>query len=268
MSYELAGIVSKKQCGGAMRRCLLFTLAGRANNDGTGIYASIATLAVDSEMSERSVQMHMKDFLAEGLLCVTGQRKCRNGYTTEYAIVVASLESLPDLNRKKSRAQHVRPEESTGAQDARVQDLHRCTISTPRGAGAAPLPVQELHPNLSLEPIREPVPRANPVKDGFDAAWKRWPKFRASDKAKSWERWKKVYDPRMASAIEVYLKSPDALKPDRDTGKAHGYVPAFEVWLNGKAAFWLEQVAEVQADTPANIDEEFERRFYAAGAQR
>lgn len=101
MSAELSGIASRKIAGGAARRTLLRALTDQANNDGTGIYASVATLARDSELSDRTVQTHLKAFVAENLLRHVGRRECTHGYTNEYAINVAALKALPDIPREE-----------------------------------------------------------------------------------------------------------------------------------------------------------------------
>lgn len=131
MSAELSGVVSRKICGGMARRCLLRTLADQANNDGSGIYASVPTLARDSEVSERTVQTHMKAFVAEGILRLVGKRDCKNGYTFEYALIVSALHAMPNIERE--------------------EDLHRRTSDT----GATVAPVQKAPQKQQIVPPTE-----------------------------------------------------------------------------------------------------------------
>lgn len=169
MSHELVGILSRKQCGGAIRKHLLKTLADRANNDGTGIFCSVKTLARDAEVAERTVQNHLRAFEREGLLRNMGRRPCKHGYTINYRISLRAVHALNDIKRPEieellnecieSTGEAPAPVQTdTGAANAPVQDVaERVQEMHPTGAGDAPLPVQEMHPNQSLEPILEPV---------------------------------------------------------------------------------------------------------------
>ncbi len=105
MSWEVVGIVSKRQCGGAVRRVLLLTLANYASNDGRNIFASIPSLARDSEIDPRTVQRNMKELIEAGLLEQVGQRKCRYGYTNEYRLILSAVKSLPEIIRTEDMAE-------------------------------------------------------------------------------------------------------------------------------------------------------------------
>lgn len=88
--------------------------------------------------------------------------------------------------------------------------------------------------------IDNPTNPTNPLyPPGFEEAWKLWPKHvRASSKRLAVERLRKLNvadGAALVAAVQTYLRSPDATKDDRR------FVPAFEVWLNRHAEFWLEQ---------------------------
>lgn len=144
MSVELSGIASRKLAGNATRRVVLRTLTDQANNNGSGIYASVATLARDSEVSERTVQTHLKAFVAEGLLVIVGRRECRYGYTNEYAIDVIALKALPDIERAEDApVKSSRPrKQNTGETAAPVKEVPKVqemvvgseTITKPSGS--------------------------------------------------------------------------------------------------------------------------------------
>lgn len=101
MSWEVGGIVSRKQCGGAVRRVIMLAMASIAGNDGRDIYTSIPQLARDSEVDPRTVQRTLKDLLNEGLVELVGQRKCPRGYTNEYRLVMSAVHAMPNIIRRE-----------------------------------------------------------------------------------------------------------------------------------------------------------------------
>lgn len=109
MSREVEGLVSRKQCGGPVRRCLLLAMASIGGNDGRDIYTSVSQLARDSEVDARTVQRTLKAFLIEGLAEHVGQRKCPRGYTNEYRLVMSAIHAMPNiLRREDMEAEHPR----------------------------------------------------------------------------------------------------------------------------------------------------------------
>jgi hypothetical protein len=143
MSWEVVGAVSKRQCGGAVRRVLLLTLAQYASHEGRDIFASIPTLARDAEIDERTVQRNIKVFIDEGLLVLVGRRRCRNGHTNEYRIRLSALRELPLIVRPKEE-----PDE-----DPRQ-------AATPTPGSVSPLPPAQRHQTpgtVPPYPIKEPI---------------------------------------------------------------------------------------------------------------
>jgi hypothetical protein len=96
VSYVVVNLVSSKLCGGPTRKTLLREMADKANDDGSGIYSSHATLAAVTEIAVSTVKRTLKDLEADGLIVRDGIRECRNGHTTIWRIVVAEVERLPD----------------------------------------------------------------------------------------------------------------------------------------------------------------------------
>lgn len=108
MSWEVVGLVSKRQCGGAVRRVLLLTLAQYAGHNGRDIFASVPTLARDSEIDPRTVQRNLKALIDDGLLELVGQRKCKHGHTNEYRLKLAAIKALPEILRTEDLAEESR----------------------------------------------------------------------------------------------------------------------------------------------------------------
>ena len=102
MSWRIANECAERRFGSAARKQIIMFLAGKASDDGSGIWCSKGTIQRHTELSESTVKRTIIDFLREGILIETGRRHCKNGYTVIYRIVlerVAALEPTaePDI---------------------------------------------------------------------------------------------------------------------------------------------------------------------------
>jgi hypothetical protein len=74
----------KMNLGGCNRKLLAVRLADFADDDGRGIYPSVARLAAETELSERTVQRILADFVKEGILVVVKEATGRPGIANAY----------------------------------------------------------------------------------------------------------------------------------------------------------------------------------------
>lgn len=95
MSNHLISEAYKRQVGNMARKAVMVLLADKASDDGSGIWASKQRMADEIGASKQTVITTIKGLIDDGLLREVGQRKCTNGYTVEYAIVVSALLALP-----------------------------------------------------------------------------------------------------------------------------------------------------------------------------
>src|SRR5215216_1984530 len=95
MSIHVISRVLRKRWGSASRKIVAIKLADVANEDGTSIYPSIATVAGEAELSERQVQRIINDFRRSRLLIVVRPGGGRNR-PTEYHFNVTAIDKLPD----------------------------------------------------------------------------------------------------------------------------------------------------------------------------
>lgn len=259
MSWEVTGLISRRKIGSQTRRLLLLTMGDKANDDGSGIYASVATLARDSEISESSVRRTVKDFLTEGLLRHVGQRECRNGYTNIYEIVLEAIEALPEIKRKPDTPVTVKPLSPRTPAKAKALPADTPATVTPDPChGDSPTPV-----TVTAKPIQKPIqeptlalsggggpkgkggksPTAYPA--DFEAFWKSWPRTRRenSDKRTAARRWtdarKRWPAETLMLAATRYLSKPETRKED------YRYCVLAEVFLNGKLEAAVEAVQGV-----------------------
>jgi hypothetical protein len=131
MSHHVVSLVEKKRLGSTARKAVMIYCARRADDDGSGIWSSKATIAAACELGRRVVIKIMQEFVAEGLLAPSGRRACANGHTVEYDIDLAAIERLQDVDRCTG---------STRAPRAPVHDEH------PTSAPRAPVLVHPVHP--------------------------------------------------------------------------------------------------------------------------
>ena len=94
MSWRIANECAERRFGSAARKQIIMFLADKASDDGSGIWCSKGTIQRHTELGESTVKRTVNDFLREGILVETGQRRCQNGYTVIYRIVLAKLSEL------------------------------------------------------------------------------------------------------------------------------------------------------------------------------
>jgi hypothetical protein len=138
LSNRLISETYRRDLRTPMRKGVMALLADKADDDGTGIYASKQTMADELCCSKQAMLDTIKAFIAEGLLIEVGHRRVANGFTVEYGIVVAALEALPMV---KSHADRLARQSGTltGQRPAPVNEADRSTSLTP--------PVQQVDPN-------------------------------------------------------------------------------------------------------------------------
>ena len=94
MSWRIANECAERRFGSAARKQIIMFLADKASDDGSGIWCSKGTIQRHTELGESTVKRTINDFLHEGILTETGQRRCQNGYTVIYRIVLAKISQL------------------------------------------------------------------------------------------------------------------------------------------------------------------------------
>lgn len=96
MSIAIMSRLFKMHIGSCSRKLLAIRLADFADDEGRGIWPTVARLARETEMSERSIQRTLKEFVDEGLLVVVTSASGRPGQATRYDFdmdVLAQLEA-------------------------------------------------------------------------------------------------------------------------------------------------------------------------------
>jgi len=126
MSIRAVEICRSARVGSSTRKLVLLLLAEHADENGARIFPAVATLAADAELSDRAVQLALKDLVGMGVLVVVRAGGGGRGATTEYRI---------DLERAKD----VRPtEEAASKGEAGSRKGER---RSPKGEAGSPEPL-------------------------------------------------------------------------------------------------------------------------------
>lgn len=282
MSLEIISAVRRRKVGSPTSKSVMMYLADCASDDGTGVWASKANIALDLELSKRTVQLCVQELISKGLISEIGHRKCANGYTVEYRINIDAVLRLPSTRPEKAKATETdrsKYTKQTSARDAPVQEIH------PTREAAAPQDVQELHPNLQRtfkEPIvRDEREQANPQ---FEKFWELYPRVR--DKSRS----RQLFDEAVRNGVDPgQIVSAAKIYRDEQRGNQRMYLVYSDNWLTerrwedfaekskptstsgatgsslaGQAAFWARVInageyAPQSAINPAHVREMLER---------
>lgn len=136
MSRFVAALVYRKRIGSMARKSILAYCAERANDDGSGIWASKVRIANEVECSKQTVISTLNVFVEEGIMVEVGKRKSPHGYTVEYAINIALVMALPDAF-----------EDPFATGETRGPKLDGSNELTPRGQTVGPQEVKPVDPN-------------------------------------------------------------------------------------------------------------------------
>lgn len=204
MSNLVSNVIQTKLIGSPTKKAILMYMADKASDDGSGIWVSKGNMAADLEMSSRAVRIHIKDMLAMGVLKVSGQKECRNGYTIDYQINLEIVSNLP----------------STRPPLNNVHPYQGMTFS----------PTPELNSGKPLDkPSEEPiilVRSIDVVVEQFNKFWEKYP--RKTAKAPAQKAYAKAH---MKISFEEIMEKLDIfIESHKDTKKQ--FMPHASTWLN------------------------------------
>ena len=262
MSWKLQALISERLCGSMARKMILINMAARANDDGTGIYAALPTLATWCEVNVSTVRRTIRELEADGLIFVAGKREVRTGWVYDWSINIEAVEALTLAKDEVQKVREIKNKAKTtpgvtpplagrhplpGATPCMVEPVANCA-ATP---GMAP-PKPILEPSSFSSKTTSSQKKVVPSDSDFDQVWRSWPQRGRSSKAESRKLWMALAKAhgaeRLRSAVQAYLASPDATK---DAG---GFVPAFERWLKKRTESWLEKSADAASQDAAVSD--------------
>ena len=151
-------------------KALLLYLGDFASDDGSGVYASKATMALELETSDRTIQRTIKALISDGWITHVGARKHTNGFTFEYRIEIAKIEAMPE-NRRRRPPTVCRPD-----------SLSPLTVCHPTPDSVSPQDPTVCHPN-QIKPIKKPCAREDEAFEAQIASMEQSPSQAVRDQA-------------------------------------------------------------------------------------
>lgn len=141
-------VVARKSFGGGTQKHVMRTLVDLTQADGR-ITATIPEIAAAAEVSDRTVQTHLKAFVAKGLVRHVGEVGIYGRKHNVYSVDLSALKRLPDTDFHRSS-------KITGEGNSPRKMPHRVKEAPPTGEPIAVSPVKEIHP-LNVENISLPL---------------------------------------------------------------------------------------------------------------
>lgn len=102
MSIAVTSLILSRKVGGPTRKIILLMLGDCANDDGSGIWPSKATVAAKTEVHKDTVKKHIREMVKDGLLSEVGKKPCSNGFTTVYNMdldILSAYELTTGVNK-------------------------------------------------------------------------------------------------------------------------------------------------------------------------
>ena len=265
MSIHLISFVFTRDFATAARKMLAVRLADHASDDGTGIYPGVPRLALECNMSERTIRRHLDDFVEMGLLILRhqggtkGRKSDGSGDVSRYDMDLRVLAGLPSVHEHpveneaapegettsdtvKTNPDTVSPCQNDKVDNRDVLPGHGVTLTV-----IEPLP--PLNPPLGGTDRSDPPPEPGGSIDrtDFEAVGATWPHWVTEDRNVAWREWAaldKTERRRAAAYVAPFLQ---------EWEKRHGR--SKRIWSFAKylgQAPWRRVKADTSAKSTAN----------------
>lgn len=246
MSIAVMSRLFKAQLGSPSRKMLAIRLADFADDDGCGIWPTVGRLAQETELSERTVQRLLRDFVEEGLLVVVAEGGGRPGQATRYDFDMRAIERLKDGKPSSNGCHGV-----TGVMVSPVtMDTERGDTDDADGCHGVTQTVIEPSDKPSLERARESEQANKESRKAVEKAFKRafhaWPTFVDDSEPKAWKAWLTLSPEDRIKAFEETSRYIEVVKA---TGR--GKICSYQIYLIEKRWEKLPAKAEVSENAPA-----------------
>ena len=232
MSHKVVTLVYSVKAGSAVRKAVLAYMADCASDDGSGVWASKKTIADELECGRSTVIRACNEFVSEGLIRVTGSRKCANGATVEYALNLDAIKRLPRIEKKAKTSQSGTSSDRDPSQSGTPPVPERDPKTSQSGTQTVLEPSLNQDTNVSLSP--------KVISQHFEDFWNSYP-HRNGKKTKKDEA--KVLFRRAIKSGVSFQEIADGVKAmERDTDVLRGYGRGPVPWLRQRG--WTDEIPE------------------------
>ncbi|AEG04255.1 helix-turn-helix domain-containing protein [Sinorhizobium meliloti] len=249
MSIAIMSQLFKAHLGSTNRKMLAVRLADFADDDGKGIWPTVGRLARETELSERTVQRILSEFVDEGLLIVRKKGGWKPGEGTRYDFNMGALSRLQAAKAASDGCHGVTHDTvtpvtaATGAGD--TDDAEGCHGDT-RTVIEPPIEPSDLREGArEAEGQESQTETEQSIEKGFWALVKEWPGFAGMPKEPAKRAWFALSADERREAAERFPRWLQLLKAQK---KSH--VPAPSTYFGEK--LWMDVPAQDAAAKPVN----------------
>nr|WP_153428676.1 helix-turn-helix domain-containing protein [Sinorhizobium meliloti] len=239
----------KAHLGSTNRKMLAVRLADFADDDGKGIWPTVGRLARETELSERTVQRILSEFVDEGLLIVRKKGGWKPGEGTRYDFNMSALGRLQAAKMAVEGCHGVTRDTvtpvtaATGTGD--TDDAEGCHGDT-QTVIEPPIEPSDLREGArEAEGQESQTETEQSIEKGFWALVKDWPGFAGMPKEPAKRAWFALTADERREAAERFPRWLQLLKAQK---KSH--TPAPSTYFGEK--LWMDVPAQDEAAKPVN----------------
>ncbi|RVI22974.1 helix-turn-helix domain-containing protein [Sinorhizobium meliloti] len=249
MSIAIMSQLFKAHLGSTNRKMLAVRLADFADDDGKGIWPTVGRLARETELSERTVQRILSEFVDEGLLIVRRKGGWKPGEGTRYDFNMSALVRLQAAkvategchSDTRDTVTPMTAETGTGDTD----DAEGCHGDT-QTVIEPPIQPSDLREGArEAEGQESQIETEQSIEKGFWALVKDWPGFAGMPKEPAKRAWFALSADERRDAAERFPRWLQLLKAQK---KSH--TPAPSTYFGEK--LWRDVPAQDEVAKPVN----------------
>ncbi|MGZ2441042.1 DNA-binding transcriptional ArsR family regulator [Sinorhizobium medicae] len=239
----------KAHLGSTNRKMLAVRLADFADDDGKGIWPTVGRLARETELSERTVQRILSEFVDEGLLIVRKKGGWKPGEGTRYDFNMIALGRLQAAKVAVEGCHSVTHDTvtpvtaATGTGDTDDADGCHGDTQTVIEPPIEPSDLREGAREAEGQESQTDTPQS--IDKAFWALVKNWPQFDGMPKEPARRAWHSLTADERREAAERFPRWLQLLKAQK---KSH--VPAPSTYFGEK--LWMDVPAQDAAAKPVN----------------
>ncbi|MDW9440962.1 helix-turn-helix domain-containing protein [Sinorhizobium meliloti] len=249
MSIAIMSQLFKAHLGSTNRKMLAVRLADFADDDGKGIWPTVGRLARETELSERTVQRILSEFVDEGLLIVRKKGGWKPGEGTRYDFNMSALGRLQAAKMAVEGCHGVTRDTVTPVTAAigtgDTDDAEGCHGDT-QTVIEPPIEPSDLREGArEAEGQESQTETEQSIEKGFWALVKDWPGFAGMPKEPAKRAWFALTADERREAAERFPRWLQLLKAQK---KSH--TPAPSTYFGEK--LWMDVPAQDEAAKPVN----------------
>lgn len=237
MSVECSTVVWKRDFGGASRKMVAVRLADHADDEGRGIWPAVEKVAAQCNLSCRTVQRVLADFVTEGILKIVSEGGKGPGSTRRYDFNMGAIRALPlAVPVPDAPSERTEKPENKGDMVSPLENLKGDTgdakgdTDDKKGDTVSPKPsITIIEPSLERMSGREAPDGSDGKAEerAFKRAFARWPSFAADSDREARKAWDAL---ATEARLQAFERMADYIASVKASGRSK--FCAFSVYLS------------------------------------